>query len=412
MALRILHVLDHSTPLQSGYTFRTLSILAEQRRLGWETFHLTSPKHTAGFATEEEVDGWHFFRTPGAAVSGSRVPGMAEVDLMRDLESRLQTVVEQVRPHILHVHSPVLNALPALWLRRRLNIPVVYEMRASWEDAAVDHGTTKEGSVRYRLSRAIESFALRRADQVTTICEGLRGDIALRGVADDKITVVPNAVDVGSFRFGVEPDPALQQRLGLGGATVLGFAGSFYHYEGLHLLIEAVQRMRPRHPQLRLLLVGGGPQEAALKAQVAQAGLGAVVIFTGRVPHADVQRYYELIDLLAYPRLPSRLTDLVTPLKPLEAMAQGSIFVASDVGGHRELIRHGQTGFLCPAGDVGALEAAIEDVLARRAEWPAVRAQARRFVEQERTWANSVARYAGVYHRALQARGQPMPAAA
>ena len=412
MALRILHVLDHSTPLQSGYTFRTLSILAEQRRRGWETFHLTSPKHTAGFATEEEVDGWHFYRTPGAAVSGSRVPGLAEIDLMRDLESRLQTVVEQVRPHILHVHSPVLNALPALWLRRRTNLPVVYEMRASWEDAAVDHGTTKEGSLRYRLSRAIETFALRRADQVTTICEGLRDDIKLRGVADDKITVIPNAVDVGSFRFGVEPDPALQQRLGLRGATVLGFAGSFYHYEGLHLLIEAVQRMRPRHPHLRLLLVGGGPQEAALKAQVAQAGLGEVVIFTGRVPHAEVQRYYELIDLLAYPRLPSRLTDLVTPLKPLEAMAQGRVFVASDVGGHRELIRHGQTGFLCPAGDAAALERALEDALARRSEWPALRAQARRFVEQERTWANSVGRYGSVYERALQARGQPMPAMA
>ncbi len=410
MSLRILHVLDHSTPLHSGYTFRTLSILAEQRRLGWQTFHLTSPKHTAGLASEEEIDGWHFFRTPGAAVGGARLPGMAEFDLMRDLERRLQTVVEQVRPNILHVHSPVLNALPALWLRRRLNVPVVYEMRASWEDAAVDHGTTQEGSLRYRLSRAVESFALRRADQVTTICEGLRSDIAVRGVADDKITVIPNAVDVASFRFGVAPDHGLQQRLGLQGATVLGFAGSFYHYEGLHLLIEAVRRMRPRHPQLRVLLVGGGPQDAALKAQVAQAGLEGCVVFTGRVPHAEVQRYYELIDLLAYPRLPSRLTDLVTPLKPLEAMAQGRIFVASDVGGHRELIGHGQTGFLCPAGNAVALEVALEDALARRSEWPAMRAQARRFVEQERTWGNSVARYAGVYQRALQARGQPVPA--
>ncbi len=410
MALRILHVLDHSTPLHSGYTFRTLSILHEQRRLGWQTYHLTSPKHTAGFAMEEEVDGWHFFRTPGAAVSGARLPAMAELDLMRDLESRLQTVIEQVQPHLLHVHSPVLNALPALWVRRRLHLPVVYEMRASWEDAAVDHGNTKEGSLRYRLSRALESFALRRADQVTTICEALRGDIRVRGVADDKITVIPNAVDVASFRFGVDPDAAMQQRLGLQGATVLGFAGSFYRYEGLHLLIEAVQRMRPRHPQLRLLLVGGGPEEAALKAQVAQAGLEGCVIFTGRVPHAEVQRYYELIDLLVYPRLPSRLTDLVTPLKPLEAMAQGRIFVASDVGGHRELIRHGQTGYLCPSGDAAALEVAIEDVLARRADWPAVRAQARQFVEQERTWANSVARYAGVYERALRARGLPVPA--
>ena len=128
--MRILHVLDHSIPLQSGYTFRTLALLREQRTLGWETFHLTSPKHTAGFATEEEVDGWRFFRTPGAAVSGSRIPGMAEFDLMRDLESRLQVVAEQVRPHILHAHSPVLNAIPALRVGKRLGIPVVYEVRA------------------------------------------------------------------------------------------------------------------------------------------------------------------------------------------------------------------------------------------------------------------------------------------
>jgi glycogen synthase len=409
MSLRILHILDHSIPLHSGYSFRTLAILREQRRLGWQTFHLTSAKHTAGFATEEDVEGWHFFRTPGGN-STSRWPGVGEFELMRDLEARLHGVLEEVKPDLMHVHSPVLNALPALWARRRARIPVVYEMRASWEDAAVDHGTTTEGSLRYRASRAIESYALKRADQVTTICEGLRGDIRIRGVADEKITVIPNAVDVADFRFEVPADPALRTRLGLDGATVLGFAGSFYHYEGLHLLVEAVARMKPRHPQLRVLLVGGGPQEATLKAQVAAAGLNDCVIFTGRVPHDQVQRYYELIDLLAYPRLPNRLTDLVTPLKPLEAMAQGRVLVASDVGGHRELIRDGETGYLCPAGDAAALETAIEVALAARERWPELRLAARRYVERERTWAHSVARYAEVYRRALNGRGQLVPA--
>ena len=89
--------------------------------------------------------------------------------------------------------------------------------------------------------------------------------------------------------------------------------------------------MQKSSPMLRVLLVGGGPQEAALKAQAAIAGLDDRVIFTGRVPHADVQRYYDLIDVLAYPRYRMRLTELVTPLKPLEAMAQGRMFVASDV---------------------------------------------------------------------------------
>ncbi len=401
--MRVLHVLDHSIPLHSGYTFRTLAILREQRRIGWQTLQLTTPKQGAGSTLEETVDGLKLYRTPSAAGTGL----LAQ---MRLTAARIAQVVQQDKPDLIHAHSPVLNALPALWVRLTQRLPVVYEMRASWEDAAVDHGTTTEGSARYRFSRALETFALKRADQITTICEGLRGDIAARGIAADKITVIPNAVDVASFQFGVPADQALRSRLGVQDATVIGFAGSFYGYEGLHLLVEAVRLMRPRHPKLRLLLVGGGPQEAALKAQVQRNGLQDTVIFTGRVPHDQVQRYYELIDLLAYPRLPIRLTELVTPLKPLEAMAQGRVFVASNVGGHRELVRHGETGYLCPAGDAVALEQGLESALAQREQWPQLRAQARRFVEQERTWTHSVARYAEVYRKALAQRGRAVPA--
>ena len=403
--MKILHVLDHSIPLHSGYTFRTLSLLREQAKLGWQTCHLTSPKHTAPSAAEETVDGWHFYRTP-VPPAMTTLPGLAEVALMRLTGRRLLDVARKVQPDVLHAHSPVLNVLPALWVGRKLGIPVVYEIRAFWEDAAVDHGSTTEGSLRYRITRGLETFALRRVDQVTTICEGLRSDIAARGIPAAKITVIPNAVDVAAFTFGAPADEVLRQRLGLAGATVLGFAGSFYGYEGLHLLLEAARRMLPRHPDLRVLMVGGGPQDAALKAQVAQAGIADKVVFTGRVPHSEVQRYYELIDVLAYPRLPMRLTELVTPLKPLEAMAQGRIFVASDVGGHRELISDGQTGFLFRAGDAGALQQSLEDVLGRRQHWQRIREQARRFVEVERTWANSVARYPQVYRNALAARGR------
>ena len=394
MSLRILHVLDHSVPLHSGYTFRTLAILREQRALGWETLHLTTPKQGAGAVEQELVDGLCFHRTPSTGREGL-------LTQMRLTATRLSQLVRATCPDVIHAHSPVLNALPGLWVGRRTRVPVVYEMRASWEDAAVDHGSTTQGSARYRASRALESFALRHADQVTTICEGLRHDIAARGIPSDRVTVIPNAVDVAKFRFGVAPDPDLRRALGLDGATVLGFAGSFYGYEGIHLLIEAARRMLPRHPNLRVLLVGGGPQEENLKAQAEAAGLGAHVIFTGRVPHAEVQRYYELIDVLAYPRLSIRLTELVTPLKPLEAMAQGRMFVASDVGGHRELVRDRETGFLFRAGDAAALEAALEELFARRELWPQIRAQARRFVEVERTWAASVARYGDVYERAL-----------
>lgn len=398
MALRVLHVLDHSIPLHSGYTFRTLSLLREQRKRGWQTFHVTSPKQLNCTVDEEDVDGWHFYRTKEAATALS-LPGFGEMALMKQLERRLEQVVARVQPHLLHAHSPVLNALPALKVGARLGIPVVYEVRAFWEDAAVDHGTTQEGSARYRATRWLETRALRRAGHVFTICEGLRADIVARGIPADKVTVIPNAVDIDAFDTGGQPDVALKRQLGLGDAVVIGFIGSFYAYEGLDLLLEALPRLLSRQPDARVLLVGGGPQDTALKAQAQALGLADKVVFTGRVPHSEVHRYYDLVDVLAYPRHSMRLTELVTPLKPLEAMAQGRVLVASDVGGHKELIRHGETGQLFQAGSAESLATTLSDLLDQRSSWTALRAAGRRFVESERNWAASVANYVAPYRR-------------
>jgi PEP-CTERM/exosortase A-associated glycosyltransferase len=400
--MRVIHILDHSIPEQTGYTFRTLAILKEQRALGWETFHLTGPKQGPAAAAEEQVDGWHFYRTPppGGILEG--IKGLAEIELMGKIAHRIEEVARRVRPHLLHAHSPVLNAVPALRVGRRLGIPVVYEIRAIWEDAAVDHGTAREGGLRYRLSRGLETWALRRADAITTICEGLRGDIVMRGIPAEKVTVIPNAVDIEEFSAGGLPDSGLKQRLGLDGGWVLGFIGSFYAYEGLDVLLRALAKLLARGERVRALLVGGGRQEEELKRLASELGVADHVVFAGRVPHDEVQRYYNLIDVLVYPRLSMRLTELVTPLKPLEAMAQGRLLVASDVGGHRELIRPDETGTLFKAGDAEALAATVTDLLREPARWPALKAAARRYVETERTWKTSVARYEGIYARLTQ----------
>ena len=178
--------------------------------------------------------------------------------------------------------------------------------------------------------------------------KGCGGEIVARGIPDHKVTVIANAVDRNAFRGAGAPDPALAARLGLGGKRVLGFFGSFYSYEGLHLLLRAVPLMQRRRSDIAVLLVGGGPEEDGLRALASELGLGCSAVFTGRVPHDEIGRYYDLADMLVFPRLSLRLTELVTPLKPLEAMAQERIVVASNVGGHRELIRDRETGYLFP----------------------------------------------------------------
>lgn len=399
--LRVLHVFDHSLPLHSGYTFRSANIVREQRRLGWETFHLTSTKQVGAKAMEEDADGLHFYRTPQADGWLGRAPVLRQWAVMRRTEARLEPLARELKPDLLHAHSPVLNAIPALHVGRRLGIPVVYEVRGFWEDAAVDHGTQSEGGLRYRLSRALETRAVKQADRVVTICEGLRSELISRGIGADRIDIVPNAVDAERFQWRGLADSALQSRLGLQGSQVIGFIGSFYAYEGLDLLLEAVPAIRQRIPGVKVLLVGGGPMEQSLKAQAAAAGLGDAVVFVGRVPHDEVNRYYDLLDLLAYPRHPMRLTELVTPLKPLEAMAQGHLLIASDVGGHRELIRDGHNGVLFKAGSAADLADKAVAVLQRADGGQAIRQAGRAYVEHERNWPQSVSVYRKVYGAAL-----------
>lgn len=395
--MRILHILDHSIPLHSGYTFRTLSILKEQRALGWETTHLTSPKQGTCSASEETIDGWHFFRTRHAIAKMTKVPLLNQISVINSLTHRLKKVAKIVKPDILHAHSPALNAIAALRVGRSLGIPVVYEVRAFWEDAAADHGTTTEGSIRYRLTRAMETYAFKHVDAITTICEGLRSDIVARGIPSTKVTLIPNAVDIKKFSIGGAPDDILKAQLGLAGARILGFIGSFYAYEGLDLLLTALPRILDQAPDVRVLLVGGGPQEDALKQQSRQLGIADKVVFTGRVPHSEVNCYYDLMDMLVYPRHSMRLTELVTPLKPLEAMAQGRLFVASNVGGHKELIRDGETGVLFKAESPQNLASKVLDLLNTPERWPTIKAAGRRFVETERNWKVSVACYRDVY---------------
>src|ERR1700739_682733 len=366
--MRILHILDHSLPLQSGYVYRTLGIVDQQRALGWEPVLLTSGKHYAPGPPRERIGEWEFLRTRMPTGLSARLPWVRELAIVNDLDRRLDEAIAEVRPQILHAHSPVLNALSAIRAGRRHGIPIVYEIRALWEDAAASHGTHGRAGLRYLVTRVVETRAIHRADAVTTICEGLRADAIARGVPGDKVTVIPNAVDRNKSAGPGIHDGILANRLGLSGKIVLGFFGSFYAYEGLDLLLRAVPDMRRQRSDIATLLVGGGPEDERLRGVSTELGLGERVVFAGRVPHEEMRRYYDVVDLLVFPRISARLTELVTPLKPLEAMAQERIVVASSVGGHRELIRDRETGYLFPPDEP---EWVAEGVMAALADTPA-----------------------------------------
>jgi glycosyltransferase involved in cell wall biosynthesis len=193
----------------------------------------------------------------------------------------------------------------------------------------------------------------------------------------------------------------LRNQLKIDDQIVIGFVGSFYAYEGLDQLLVAARQLQKSRADFVVLLVGGGPEEARLKQLCLDLQVNSCVRFVSRVHHSEVFRFYHIIDILAFPRKRMRLTELVTPLKPLEAMAHSRPVLASDVGGHCELIEHGVTGFLYPADDVQALAKCLNRLLDHPEERAAVAEKGRKYVAAERTWDQLTNIYATVYDRIM-----------
>jgi len=394
--IRVLHVLHHIFHYPCGYRTRSENILRFQRELGFEVSVVTSCDHEGS---------QHLANPPGIVVKtsppyrGTQRRGLREWRLMQQLAPHVDKAIQELQPDVVHAHSPVLVAWPALRAARRNRVPFVYEVRDLWENAAVDLGKLSAGSIARRAARLTDTHVLRRADAVTVICESMRQEIAARVGGNDRVFVAANGVDIDALR--TMPADGARTRWNLpSDAAVLGYIGTLQPYEGLELLIDAVPELLRRR-RIHVLITGDGNAEADLRAQVARLGLEGHVTFTGRVAHQDVSQAYAACDVLVYPRRFTDVTRLTTPLKPLEAMALGKAVMGSDLPPMRELIQDGTTGVLFRAGERDDLVDKTLAVLDDSALRARMGAAAREWTTRERQWPTVMAAYGDAYAAAM-----------
>lgn len=410
LPLRVLHVLDHSWPVHSGYSIRSLHLIAAQHRLGLRPQALTGPLQIVDEpgSTDAMVENISYRRTPLRgrffewAISGRRT-GLREAAIVRLIRNRILELAENESFDLIHAHSPALCGLGALQAARSKDIPFVYELRAFWEDAAVDQNKTSTRSLRYRLSQKLEDYVAHRANAVVGISQSILDELKRRKTDPAKLFHVPNGVDVEKFSPLLR-DEKLAAKLGLSGEPVLGFIGSLYRWEGVAWLVRAVAELRRRGTACKLLIVGDGEEMPAVREAVRGLNAGDFLQILGRVPHDEIERYYSVVDVLVYPRHSIRLTELVTPLKPLEAMALGKAILGSDVGGIRELVESGKTGILYRADNVEDFCVQAGKLLAQDNLRRNLGEEARKFILREKDWSVLARRYIDIYDFAIRNR--------
>jgi PEP-CTERM/exosortase A-associated glycosyltransferase len=368
---------------------------------------LTSPLHQLddpSAPAESVFEGIRYRRTSdknglaGRAIQ-KRWPIIRELAVIRRLQRKIESVLQTEPFDIVHAHSPALCGLAASEAARSCHVPFVYEIRAFWEDGTVEQNKNKVTSLRYRLSRGLETRVVRRADAVVGIARPILADLEGRGLSPDKLFHVPNGVDVA--RFSPQPrDASLAAELGLSKIPTLGFLGTLFPWEGISWLIRAAEELHNRGVAFKLLIVGDGADAQNVTDAIEKAAAQGYVSFLGRVSNDQVERYYSIMDVMVYPRLSVRLTELVTPLKPLEAMALGKAILGSGVGGIRELVEPDVTGLLFEPGNVDSFCQQATRLLLDEALSRTLGAQARQKITEEKDWKRLVQRYQQVYEYA------------
>jgi PEP-CTERM/exosortase A-associated glycosyltransferase len=395
--MRIIHVMDHSLPGTDGYAIRAKYLLEAQVAAGHEVAVLTSPSQ-GDSAIDAVIAGVRYRRSSYSAPARKMVEyGAKHLVFGHTIRHHLGKILDQESFDIVHAHTPFTVARAALIEARRRRLPLVYEKRNLWEESARARGKASGRWPFYQLARSMDRRVTMHADAVCTITEALKAQTVAAGVSPERVFVVGNGVDTDAFTPRAAP-PALRQRCANGGDFVIGFIGSFFTFEGLPMLAEVVARLRARHSQIRLVLVGDGEDRARLEQLVAKLDLGANVWLVGRIPHDQVLDYYAAMDVLVYPRHRSALTEMISPLKPLEPMAMGRCVVGSDVGGISELIRDGETGLLFEADSADSLEQQFERLLSGQVDAAALGERARAHVTAHRQWRHM----AGCYELAYQ----------
>jgi len=406
----VLHVLDHSWPVLSGYAIRSRNLISAQRDLGESIRVVTGPLHELDDpgAADVVLDGVRYIRTPitrqfTQAALRQRWPLVREHEVVRTLRRRLLEIVDSHEVQIVYAHSPALCGLAALQAARRRGLRFVYEIRAFWEDAATQNGVGAS-SLRCRLTRQLETYVAQKADAVAAIAKPMLSDLRSRGISENKLFHVPNGVD--TERFGPNSrDETLAQELGLGDRPVFGFFGSLYRYEGVSWLIQAAAQLRSHGHKFSILIVGRGEDQPAIQDAIRDCKAANYVCNMENVPHEQIARYYSVVDIAVYPRQSIRLTELVTPLKPLEAMAFGKPVLASAVGGIRELVEDERTGLLFEPGNIADFCRQAERMILSPTLCKSLSENGRDFVVRERDWKVLAGRYREIYDFALSATG-------
>ena len=399
--MKIVHIVYQSLPNISGSSIRTRDLLMSQKEIGMFPFVISSPFQN-GINEDADIDvinGVTHYRTynnnenhlVSEGVSGLKKKTSKFFSVFKFYKSCFNIIKEE-QPHIIHAHATFYCALTALFLSKKFNIPVIYEVRSLWEEREKKQAKSFPKRIVLKAITNLETFCMRKADKVIVINKELEKEISLRGVKN--ISIIPNGVNTSLINV------QSTEKIGITEDIVFGYVGSISPIEGLDLLAKASKELESENLNFSVRIYGDGVFLEPLKQLVRQLDLKNFY-FLGKLKSEKISEAYRTIDVIVNPRLKSKISDTVTPLKPLEAMAYKKLVIASNVGGMRELIDDNINGLLFDSDNLTSLKKVLKQVIEKGIDNEIVD-NGFSHVLNNKSWKQNAKKYFNIYKKIIK----------
>ena len=391
--MKILHIVYQSLPNISGSSIRTRDIVGSQKEIGINPVVVSSPFQDGESPNNPEyINGILHYRTyndnPEHLVTETKSSLLKRINKAFSIFSfytKVEAIIKLEKPEILHAHATFFCGIVAVFLGRKHNIPVVYELRSLWEEREKKEADSFISKLQPKLITAIETFVMKRVDLVIAINKNLEENINQRGILNTKI--VANAVNTSIIN-------AVETSLSTTPVS-FGYIGSVSPIEGLDLMAKVWYNLEKKGIKNHFHVYGTGTYFSNLKALIEELNLKQFHLH-GSVNPSEINTAFNNVDVIVNPRIKSKITDTVTPLKPLEAMAYSKLVIASDVGGMKELIEHNKTGLLFKADNTDDLEKCITQIISEGTPSSIV-TDAKNYVIENKSWLQNADKYKRYY---------------
>ncbi len=400
---RVFYLLHNRLPYNSGgYATRSHGLLTNVASFGWDingVSRLGYPWDKMPKIESREmdiIDEIKYYRLLNKKIGLGKLPMK---DYLEEYAKELLKKVKEEKPEIIHSASNHMNGLIGNYVAKSVGIKSVYEVRGLWEITRISRQPEWKNTEYYELMVKLEAEAAKGADVVLTLTEALKVEMISRGVDRDKIEILPNGVTSNRFQ-PLSRDSELEKSLELRDKVVIGYIGSVVSYEGLEYLVDAVEILIKKGiTNIAVLIVGDGAVLENIKSRVESKELNRYFIFTGRVPHEEVEKYYSLVDITPFPRKGQPVCEMVSPLKPFEAMAMEKAILSSNVSALEEIVEDGYNGLLFEKDNVEDFSEKLEKLINNKELRVKLGKQSREWVIEHRDWKVISKKLSTVYDR-------------